>query len=225
MRRTLVLSIGLACSWVGVAQAAPTRTLQPIVTILMAHTVHAAPSAGAAIVGKVPARTPITGEATVLPVLGDAHNWLRVALPGRPNGHSGWIRSAGTRRGVVHWRLVVDLSRRRLSVLEDGRLVRTFQAIVGKPSTPTPTGSFFVEEVVRLRGADAGGPFALALSARSSVLQEFDGGPGQIAIHGLDNVGGTIGTAASHGCVRLADDAVRWLAGRVDTGTRVVIKT
>ena len=39
----------------------------------------------------------------------------------------------------------------------------------------------------------AGGPFALALSARSNVLQEFAGGPGQIAIHGVANLGGTPG--------------------------------
>ena len=39
----------------------------------------------------------------------------------------------------------------------------------------------------------AGAPFALALSARSNVLQEFEGGPGQIAIHGVANLGGTPG--------------------------------
>jgi len=36
-------------------------------------------------------------------------------------------------------------------------------------------------------------PFAL--SARSDVLHEFDGGSGQIALHGLDHVGGVLGTA------------------------------
>ena len=35
------------------------------------------------------------------------------------------------------------------------------------------------------------------------MLQEFDGGPGQIALHGLLNVGGVPGTAVSHGCIRL----------------------
>jgi len=37
--------------------------------------------------------------------------------------------------------------------------------------------------------SEPGGPFALALSARSNVLQEFDGGPGQIAIYGRDGPG------------------------------------
>jgi hypothetical protein len=80
-------------------------------------------------------------------------------------------------------------------------LVRTFRAIVGKPSTPTPAGTFFVEESVHLSPTAVGAPYAPALSARSTVLQEFDGGPGQIAVHGLANVGGLLGTAESHGCV------------------------
>jgi lipoprotein-anchoring transpeptidase ErfK/SrfK len=55
------------------------------------------------------------------------------------------------------------------------------------------------------------------------VLQEFDGGPGQIAIHGVMNLGGTPGTAVSHGCVRLDNHNIRWLAARIMTGTPVTI--
>jgi lipoprotein-anchoring transpeptidase ErfK/SrfK len=124
-------------------------------------------------------------------------------------------------RTFTPWRLVVHLGRRTLTVYRSGRVARTFKAVVGKPSTPT--GQFFVEESIALRSFDVGAPFALALSARSNVLQEFDGGPGQIALHGLDNVGGVPGTAASHGCVRLADDVMRWLAARIVAGTRVLI--
>jgi lipoprotein-anchoring transpeptidase ErfK/SrfK len=101
--------------------------------------------------------------------------------------------------------------------------LRTYPAIVGKPSTPTPTGQFFVEESVRLPADQPGGPFALATSDRSNVLQEFDGGPGQIAIHGLDNLGGQLGTAESHGCIRLADSAITWLVHRIGPGAPVTI--
>ncbi len=69
----------------------------------------------------------------------------------------------------------------------------------------------------------AGAPFALALSARSNVLQEFEGGPGQIAIHGIENLGGTLGTAESHGCIRLDTQAITWLANRIAPGTPVTI--
>lgn len=94
---------------------------------------------------------------------------------------------------------------------------------MGKASTPTPPGEFFVEESIRLPAGAVGAPFALALSARSTVLQEFAGGPGQIALHGLWNVGGTLGTAVSHGCVRLNTGAMRWLAARISPGVPVTI--
>jgi lipoprotein-anchoring transpeptidase ErfK/SrfK len=145
-------------------------------------------------------------------------------LPGRPDGSTGWIAQQGTRKLVTGWRLLVDLAARRVRAYHDGRTVRTFQAVVGKPSTPTPTGRFFVEETVEMEPGQAGGPFALALSARSNVLQEFDGGPGQIGIHGRDNLGGTLGTAESHGCMRLATTSIDWLAERIGPGTPVTIR-
>jgi lipoprotein-anchoring transpeptidase ErfK/SrfK len=110
-----------------------------------------------------------------------------------------------------------------VTVYRYGRRARAFKAIVGKASTPTPRGQFFVEEAIRLPAGAAGAPFALALSARSNVLQEFAGGPGQIALHGLSNVGGTLGTAVSHGCVRLDNGAMRWLVARIGPGAPVTI--
>ena len=69
----------------------------------------------------------------------------------------------------------------------------------------------------------AGAPFALALSARSNVLQEFAGGPGQIAVHGVANLGGTLGTSVSHGCVRLGTGPIRWLAARIAPGVPITV--
>ena len=68
-----------------------------------------------------------------------------------------------------------------------------------------------------------GAPFALALSARSNVYQEFDGGPGQIALHGLTGIGGMPGTAVSHGCIRLDSAAMTWLVLRIRAGAPVTI--
>ena len=97
------------------------------------------------------------------------------------------------------------------------------QTIFLPRATPTPHGQFFVEEAIRLRATDVGAPFALALSARSEVLQEFAGGPGQIALHGLENIGGVLGSAVSHGCVRLGNDVMRWLVLRIGPGVPVTI--
>ncbi len=144
-------------------------------------------------------------------------------LPGRPDGSTGWIAKEGTRKLVTGWRILVDLDARRVTVYHDGRKARAFRAVVGKPSTPTPTGQFFVEETVQMQPGETDGPFALALSARSNVLQEFEGGPGQIGIHGRQGLGGTLGRAESHGCIRLATASIEWLAARIDPGTPVKI--
>jgi lipoprotein-anchoring transpeptidase ErfK/SrfK len=144
-------------------------------------------------------------------------------LPGRPNGSSGWISRKGTRPLVTGWHLVVNLEARRVTVYRHGRVLRRFGAVVGTPSTPTPTGSFFVEETLQMPAGEPGGPFALALSARSDVLQEFEGGPGQIAMHGRDNLGGTLGAAESHGCMRLATASIDWLVKRIGPGVPVTI--
>ncbi|MET0761880.1 MAG: L,D-transpeptidase, partial [Thermoleophilaceae bacterium] len=109
------------------------------------------------------------------------------------------------------------------SVFLDGRLQRRFRAIVGKPSTPTPRGRFFVEEAVALSSRTTGGPFALATSGRSNVLQEFDGGPGQIALHGTGNLAGALDSAVSHGCIRLSTPAITWLARRIGAGVPVTV--
>jgi L,D-transpeptidase catalytic domain len=186
------------------------------------------PEAGSLLVALVPSQTPITGERTTLPVIGgdrrDGIWWLHVMLPGRPNGLTGWIAQKGTRAGVTSWHLVVDLAGRRVSAYRGGRLLKRFRAVIGAPATPTPTGSFFVEETLQMRAGEPGGPFALALSARSDALQEFDGGPGQIAIHGRGNLGGVLGAAESHGCVRLATAGIAWLAARIGPGVPVRIE-
>ena len=206
------------------ASAAPVS--QDLVVLLGNHIARRAPSASAAAIEAVPSRRPLTRTRTVLPVLdraGPGADWLRVRLPGRPNGHSGWISVKRTRATATEWRIRVALSKRRVIVFRAGRVIRSFPAIIGKRSTPTPRGSFFVEEALRLLRHEPGAPYALATSARSNALQEFDGGPGQIALHGTGNLSGSIGSAVSHGCVRLRTRAIAWLATRIGAGVPVTI--
>lgn len=148
---------------------------------------------------------------------------MRVRLPGRPNGSTGWILRKGTRERLTKWHIDVNKSSRRVRVYHHGRVARNFSAVVGAPSTPTPEGAFFVEETLIMPADEPGGPFALALSARSDVLQEFEGGPGQIAIHGRNFLGDPLGTAASHGCVRLGTWEITRLAKRIGPGVPVTI--
>jgi lipoprotein-anchoring transpeptidase ErfK/SrfK len=198
---------------------------QELAALTTPHQVFAAP--GFHPFQRISSTRPITGERTVLPVLStSAHhgvNWLHVQLPGRPNGLTGWIASRATKLEYTPWRIVVNLAKRRVYAYHTGHVVRSFRAVVGARATPTPRGQFFVEESVIEPPSAVGHPYALALSARSNVLQDFDGGPGQIALHGLDNVGGTPGTAASHGCVRLTTSDISWLAGRINPGVPVIV--
>ena len=213
-----------------VAAEGPVRVqaTQELVVLLTAHHAHRAPDVSSPRMALVAARRPITGEPTTLPVLSrqiDPHRmrWLLVMLPGRPNGSTGWIAQQDTRPLVTAWRIGVDLDTRGVTVYRDGRVARTFQAVIGKPSTPTPSGEFFVEESVRMPAGQPGGPYALALSARSNVLQEFEGGPGQVAIHGSVSLNAPLGTAASFGCIRLANASIDWLSRRIPPGTPVTI--
>ncbi len=221
--------IALGAPATGIAKPPVVRPSQELATLLQAHRVVSMPRAHPRTIGTVPAWAPITGGATVLPVVdhrttADGVRWLRVRLPGRPNSHKGWIVKSATRRTTTSWHLVVRTSLRRLDVYRHGRRVRSFALSVGTPSTPTPHGLFFVEESVQMLPGAAGGPYALALSARSNVLQVFNGGPGQIALHGVANLGGPIGAAVSHGCLRLRNVSIRWLAFRIGPGVPVTIR-
>ena len=217
------LAFGLAAPH---AAAAAVPATQPLVVLLGAHVARVAPNAQAAQIEAVSPWRPLTRSRTVLPVLGRGGRddaWLRVLLPGRPNGHAGWISTHRTHTTATPWRLRVALSSRRVIVFRDGRVIRSFPAIVGKRSTPTPRGRFFIEEALSLSRHEPGAPFALATSARSNALQEFDGGPGQIALHGRAHLSGDLGSAASHGCVRLRGRAITWLARRIGAGVPITI--
>jgi L,D-transpeptidase catalytic domain len=218
------------CCLVSVSQASAAGIPVGQALVILSHdkTARVAPSINARKMTIVALRRPLTGMRTVLPVLGEAKSrnggtWVRVRLPGRPNSGSGWITTGGTMPSWTPWRLSANLNARVLTVYYRGRVSRRFPAVVGKPSTPTPTGQFFIEEGVSLSANASGAPFALATSARSDALQEFDGGPGQIAIHGVANLPGALGTASSHGCIRLDATDITWLARRIGAGVPLTI--
>jgi lipoprotein-anchoring transpeptidase ErfK/SrfK len=149
--------------------------------------------------------------------------WLHVQLPTRPNGSTGWIEADGVELRTVTTAITVDLDARRLVVTDGGTPVLETTAAVGAPGTPTPTGTFFVTDMLST-GEDGGsyGPFALGLSAHSEVLTEFAGGDGQVGIHGT-NQPDSIGAAVSNGCVRVPNDLALQLRGLVSLGTPVTV--
>jgi lipoprotein-anchoring transpeptidase ErfK/SrfK len=224
-----ILAVVLASTVpVAPAKASGIPVGQDLVVLLHNKSVHSAPSLSASRRGRVESTRPLTGVRTILPVLRrrrekDGMVWVDVRLPGRPNSHTGWITTTQTTPSWTPWRLSVNLATRTVTVDYRGRAIRHFPAVVGKPSTPTPTGQFFIEEAVSLRAQAAGAPYALATSDRSNVLSHFDGGPGQIALHGTANLPGALGTASSHGCIRLDSADITWLAYRVGPGVPLAI--
>lgn len=149
-------------------------------------------------------------------------SWYRVRLPMRPNGATGWVRSADVKTTRLHTRILVDLSQHRLYLYRRGRLVLRARVGIGKPSTPTPRGSFFVTERFVVTTPSAYGPRALGISAFSNVLLHWvDGGP--IGIHGTDEPS-SVGASVSHGCIRLDNTTIVRLFGLTPLGTPVRIR-
>ena len=227
----LAAAVLLAATTAATASATPAQAVPASQQVaILNHDTEAfnKPSRGSGSAAEVNEVRPITGERTVLPVVAtktDAQGarWLDVLIPGRPNSHTGWIEESVVTVTMTNWHIVVHLSTRQVIVFQNGHVVHTFLSVVGKPSTPTPTGNFFVEETVPLGPQGSGAPFALALSGRSNALAQFDGGPGQIALHGIANIGGVPGTAVSHGCVRLATPDIAWLGAHISSGVPVTI--
>ena len=168
--------------------------------------------------------TTILGTVTVLEVVeGPVEGWARVRLPVRPNGTEGWVEADDLMLYVVDSQVEINLSNRTLTYYEDGEEVLTTSVAVGSQRNPTPIGDFFVTDSVTLSNpGSAWGPHAFGISARSDTITEYNGGDGIIGIHGT-NRPGSIGNAASLGCVRVPNDVITALHQMVPIGTPVKI--
>jgi lipoprotein-anchoring transpeptidase ErfK/SrfK len=152
------------------------------------------------------------------------NGWLRVYLPVRPNGSRAWIRARDARLRVNPYRVEVSLRRHRLTVWRYGRRMLTRKVGVGQSLAPTPTGRYFVTDLIKAR--DPGGlygPYAFGLSGFSPVHTTFGTGNGQIGIHGTDQPA-ALGTDVSQGCIRIGNATVTALARRLPLGTPVDIR-
>ena len=148
--------------------------------------------------------------------------WVKVRIPGRPNGRRGWVPYAALDPlRVVRTRLVVDRRRLRATLFRAGRAIWRSRIGVGAPATPTPRGSFYVRERLRVRAGTIYGPWAFGTSAYS-VLSDWPRG-GVVGIHGTDRPD-LIPGRPSRGCVRVPNPAIRRLARLMPVGTPVRIR-
>ena len=148
--------------------------------------------------------------------------WLHVRVPMRPHGRTGWVLDdALSELYVVRTQLVIDRAELRAKLYRRGKRIWSARVGIGRLSTPTPRGSFWIRE--RLRGLGDGstyGSWAFGTSAYSN-LSDWPGG-GVIGIHGT-NQPKLIPGRPSHGCVRVRNDKMRRLARLMPVGTPVRI--
>lgn len=148
--------------------------------------------------------------------------WAHVRIPGRPIGRTGWVRRGAL--GGFHqtrWLLVVSLRTRSITAYYGGRVRMRAPVGIGKPSSPTPRGRFWIRERIRLRRSNPYWPYALGTSDYST-LTDWPGG-GVVGIHGDFGEPRAIPGDPSHGCVRMRDGDLAWLAPRITLGTPVHI--
>lgn len=153
-------------------------------------------------------------------------DWIRVDLPVRPNGSTGWIRADTVSLAQTGYRVVVEIGAHRLTLHDRDRVVLREPVGVGVSETPTPGGVYYIKEL--LRPPNPGGPYgpyAYGLSGFSNVLTSFGGGDGVIGIHGTNDPS-SIGRDVSHGCIRVRNDVVQRLAETIGLplGTPVEIR-
>jgi hypothetical protein len=163
------------------------------------------------------------GSPTVVWAVAQRGHWRGVVATRLANNQIGWIDVSRDRPRM--WRTVLsleaDLSDRTLLLKRGSRVVKRIRVAIGSPSTPTPTGRFTVtDKLIPGRGLSFYGCCLLALSGHQPHLRPGWAGGDRIAIHG----GGTVGTAASAGCLHATDKDLELLMKLVPVGTPVVIK-
>ena len=163
------------------------------------------------------------GAPLVFLVEEDQGDWLKVLLPVRPNGSTGFVRASDVTVSENPYSIDIELAEHRLTVSKGDEVLIDEPIGVGTASTPTPGGKYYLKELLQPPDPNGTyGPYAYGLSGFSNVLEEFNGGPGVIGIHGT-NQPEAIGTDVSHGCIRVSNEAITEMAGILPLGTPVHI--
>jgi lipoprotein-anchoring transpeptidase ErfK/SrfK len=168
------------------------------------------------------------GQPLTMVVTGKEDEYIKVSLPARPNHQEGWVRASDVALSEHRFHGELVLSEFVFRVWNDEELIAETQVVIGTDTTPTPTGRFYINEI--LDAATAGvspggayGPWILATNGYSEAMDLFDDGLPVVAFHGTNNPG-LIGSKASNGCIRMPNDVVTKLAESIPAGTPVEIR-
>ena len=157
-------------------------------------------------------------------------NLPSTAAPATPGSASGAPATAAL---TSNRQIVLELGKRTISLMEDGKVMGSWPVAVGDPATPTPTGTFNVRNKV------VNPQYQSTKSGKNNPTIGPQGPLGdrwigfhyterdQFGIHGTPTAWEwTVKSrsAVSHGCVRMLTPHVRQLFDQVDVGTPVVVK-
>jgi lipoprotein-anchoring transpeptidase ErfK/SrfK len=166
------------------------------------------------------------GSPTTLTVAAQKAGWLGVTSTDLPNGRLGWVKA---KKSVLdqrrtHLAIRIDLSSRKLRLMDGRRVLRTATVGIGRPGSPTPAGRYAITD--KLSGG-AYGPFygccILALSGHQTNTPAGWKGGDRLAIHGTNDPS-SIGAPSSAGCLHADAEDLKVLMRRVPLGTPVFIK-
>jgi lipoprotein-anchoring transpeptidase ErfK/SrfK len=151
------------------------------------------------------------------------NEWVQTQLPGRPNGHTGWVpREALGEFHLIHTQLIVDRRTLRATLYKSGKKIFQAPVGVGKSSTPTPGGISWIREVLHGFGNAVYGPIAFGTGTYSTKLTDWPGG-GVVGIHGT-NEPNLVPGRPSHGCIRMKNANILRLNRLMKPGTPLLIK-
>src|SRR5205085_3711204 len=239
MARRILLLVVAALSFVGCGrQVPPLERAATIATWAAAPPVDPAPPVFvvAHVTGKSipvfdapaapsPARTLSNpnedGAPRVFLVKSQHPDWLEVMVPVRPNGTRGWIRSSDVSLTQHSWRALVEVGANRLTVWKGKDLFLQDSVAVGTGGTPTPTGDYYITEL--LKPDDPGGaygPYAFGLSAFSVVVDPLTGVRGLVRMLATI-ISSSIGRAVSYGVASLTTSRTTKLAFYTPVGTSI----
>lgn len=127
--------------------------------------------------------------------------------------------------------VTVSRDQRRVRLFKRGSLVKTYTVAVGSQEYPSPTGHFSVQtKQVNPAWNVPSSSWAGSLAGQTipggapnnPLVARWIGFAGSVGFHGTSS-SGSLGTAASHGCVRMSPDDVIDLFKRVEIGTPVLV--
>jgi len=127
--------------------------------------------------------------------------------------------------------VTVSHDAKKVTVFDHGKAVKTYHVAVGDPKYPTPYGQFVVQSMQKDPtwnvpnsewAGDLAGQTIPGGDPRNPLVARWIGFDGSVGFHGTKDLA-SLGTAASHGCVRMDPKDVKDLYTRLTVGTPVLV--